>query len=198
MMTYLQALIDCLIPAAGGALAALTLLLLVRLSLGRETGLCRMGLELTGLTYLFTLSGVTGFAGCLLAIPSYDGPRLINLLPLVTEPMVLMLLNFLLFLPLGVLLPLLFPGRRWSWQRALAAGFALSLLIETVQYFGGRAADIDDLMMNAAGAAFGYLLYLLGRALTDRALTGAFAARCAGAWMGAAAFFAGASFVCLR
>ncbi len=41
-------------------------------------------------------------------------------------------------------------------------GFGLSLLIEGLQYiFGAGTAEIDDLLHNTAGAAFGYGIHLI-------------------------------------
>ncbi len=68
------------------------------------------------------------------------------------------LLNVLLFLPLGVLLPLL-------WQRfhrlkeTAGFGFLLSLLIELSQLFCFRITDLNDLMTNTLGAVLGWLLW---------------------------------------
>lgn len=197
-MQYIAALISMLIPAAGRAVVLGALLLLVRICLDRDAPLGQMGAELALGAYLFTLNGITAFSDCLLAAPSYTGPHLLNLIPMVTEPMILMLLNFLLFLPLGLLLPLVARKTAWSWRKMLALGLAVSFVIEFVQYFGGRAADVDDLMMNAAGTVFGYLLYLLAAALRRRKVSHELVTRFAGAWAGAAAFFAGATLVCMH
>lgn len=198
MTHYIQLFLPLCLTALWQGLALGSLLVLARICLGREQPLARTGVELLLLCWLACLNAVTGFSGCLLAISGYTGEGALNLVPLVTEPMTLMLLNFLLFLPMGLLLPAVFPKTRWSWRRMLLAGAGLSLVIETVQYFGGRAADIDDLAMNAVGAAFGYLLYLLLQGLRQRSLGPRLLTRMAGAWMGAAAFFTGASFVCMR
>ena len=70
-----------------------------------------------------------------------------------------MLLNLLLFVPLGVLLPLL-----WNNHGALqnvVCGFLLSMLIECSQLFNHRASDINDLLMNTIGICLGYGIFLL-------------------------------------
>jgi len=74
--------------------------------------------------------------------------------------------NVLLFVPLGFLLPLVLPrlDRRW---RVLTVGAGISLLVELAQLPmpGVRRADVNDLLMNVAGTALGWLLYALaGRA----------------------------------
>ena len=68
--------------------------------------------------------------------------------------------NILLFVPLGGLLPLIWP-KTDTLKSALLSGFSFSLLIEISQLFNHRATDVDDLIMNTAGALLGYLLYKL-------------------------------------
>jgi len=66
------------------------------------------------------------------------------------------LLNVLLFVPLGAGLRLL--GR--SWGQALLLGAALSLVIETAQYLGipGRDASLGDLITNTLGTGLGAMV----------------------------------------
>lgn len=77
------------------------------------------------------------------------------------------LLNIALFVPLGFLLPLLWP----EWNRmipALLFGAAFSLLIETSQLLNIRFTDIDDFLLNTLGAVLGLLLYWVFAALLKR------------------------------
>ena len=69
-------------------------------------------------------------------------------------------LNLVMFLPLGFLLPVLWDRFR-SFGRVLTAGFLCSLVLELGQLFNFRATDVEDLLMNTAGAAAGFLLWLL-------------------------------------
>jgi glycopeptide antibiotics resistance protein len=77
-------------------------------------------------------------------------------------------LNVVLFAPLGWLLR--GPFRR-SLPVTVAAGFAVSLLVEVTQYTGNwflfpcpyRLADVDDLIANTAGALLGGVLAMLLR-----------------------------------
>lgn len=67
------------------------------------------------------------------------------------------LLNVLLFMPLGFLLPVLWKRfRSFLWTAAF--GFSFSLLIELLQLFTFRATDINDLMTNTAGTILGWCL----------------------------------------
>ena len=78
--------------------------------------------------------------------------------------------GFALYIPLGVLLPCLFP--KLSMRKAVLAGLLTSLCCELIQYAAAvGTADIDDLMLNTLGALAGAALYckLLRRAKTMRA-----------------------------
>jgi hypothetical protein len=70
--------------------------------------------------------------------------------------------NLLLGVPFGVLLPMLFPRAR-GLVRTAAVTALVMVLVETAQgaLVEGRAFDIDDVILNTAGALAGYLL--LGR-----------------------------------
>ena len=69
-------------------------------------------------------------------------------------------LNICMFVPLGCLLPVVFCAMRRWYCTVLTACF-FSFLIEFVQYFIGRSADVDDLIMNTLGAAVGYFIFWL-------------------------------------
>ncbi len=74
--------------------------------------------------------------------------------------------NILLFLPVGLAPALLW--RDGTWRRSLAAGLGSSCLIEFVQLFIARGTDIDDVILNTAGAMLGYALAVLLRRLCPR------------------------------
>lgn len=63
------------------------------------------------------------------------------------------------FVPLGLLGPVLWPRLRRFWC-ALAAGALLSAAIEGCQWvFATGSTDIDDLLLNTAGAVLGWLCW---------------------------------------
>ena len=68
-----------------------------------------------------------------------------------------MVLNMVMFAPLGFLLPAYFERYR-HWGRTLAAGFLTSLTVELIQLFTFRATDVDDLIMNTLGTLVGLLI----------------------------------------
>ena len=67
------------------------------------------------------------------------------------------LLNVLLFLPLGLFLPLLWNDYRPFWK-TLLTGFFVSFLIEALQIFTFRATDVNDLITNTTGTLIGWSL----------------------------------------
>lgn len=75
------------------------------------------------------------------------------------------LTNVAVFVPLGILLPLLM--RRPSWLRVLLTSAAVSLTIELLQlaaqklFSGGHVADINDFIWNTFGGAVGYAIFVL-------------------------------------
>ena len=78
------------------------------------------------------------------------------------------LLNIALFVPPGVLLPLLWkPFRRW--YAMLGAGFGCSLFIELMQLFTARGmCDVDDLFTNTLGAMLGWCVSMLFLSLREK------------------------------
>lgn len=71
--------------------------------------------------------------------------------------------NVILFIPMGLLSPLLFFRGRF-FLLTLLLGFILSLFIETAQYlFAARIFDIDDILLNVTGALIGRLFFSMVR-----------------------------------
>lgn len=79
--------------------------------------------------------------------------------------------NLLLGVPFGVLLPVLVPQAR-GLARVAVSTTVVMILVELVQgaLVTGRAFDIDDVILNTAGALLGYLFLgrRLGRAVHPR------------------------------
>lgn len=114
----------------------------------------------------FCAYGVAVLAGTLLPIqlgkPDDDVPWrwFVNLSPLIDAEWHDVVQNVVLFVPLGVLLPLV--ARVGSVRRILLAGFVASLTIELLQlisdiaFRAGHAVDINDLLANVVGTPVGY------------------------------------------
>jgi len=82
--------------------------------------------------------------------------------------MFMLLGNIIMFIPLGFFPALLWRG--WRWWNALLTGFCASVTIEFIQFFIGRSTDIDDVILNTAGALLGFWMYCLLRALFPKLL----------------------------
>jgi glycopeptide antibiotics resistance protein len=68
------------------------------------------------------------------------------------------LLNIVLFMPLGFLLPTIWSQFR-KMKNTVCAGFFFSLAIELNQLLNNRITDIDDVFTNTLGAIVGYVIY---------------------------------------
>ena len=69
--------------------------------------------------------------------------------------------NVIGFIPYGFILPVIAHKCR-KGTFIISSGFALSLLVETVQLFARVGCfDVDDLILNTLGAAIGYLLFVV-------------------------------------
>lgn len=69
-------------------------------------------------------------------------------------------LNVIMLMPLGFLVPFLWRGTRKLWK-VTAIGAGLSLLVELSQLLNFRSTDVDDLILNTLGAVVGYGIWRL-------------------------------------
>lgn len=83
----------------------------------------------------------------------------INLIPFKSGGIMTYILNIIMFMPLGFLLPLIWEKFR-NPLRVFLVGLGFSLAIEICQLFNYRTTDIDDLMMNSLGAILGYFIWV--------------------------------------
>ena len=82
----------------------------------------------------------------------------LNLIPIIgmIEDWKNSILNILLFVPLGMMLPLLWHTYQ-KIRKTLLFGFAASLTIELLQLLTFRATDVNDLITNTLGTALGFI-----------------------------------------
>ncbi len=103
-----------------------------------------------------------------LMLNGQEAGQTINLVPLISltsSDIQTSLLNILLFVPFGFLLPFV---TKINMARVVVIGALLSISIELAQLLTGllakttfRVADINDLLFNTTGAAIGYGLFVL-------------------------------------
>lgn len=74
--------------------------------------------------------------------------------------------NLCLFIPIGFLFP--FASKKVSLKRFIIFVLSLILVIEAVQFYVGRSADIDDVILNLSGALCGYLGYCIVKRISER------------------------------
>ena len=98
-------------------------------------------------------------------------PPRINLVPFVNitdyeakrEALINIIGNTAMFIPTGVILPIIYKRLDRFWKVVLA-GASISLCIEVMQLlFPNSVTDIDDLILNTLGVAVGYGIYSLTR-----------------------------------
>lgn len=114
--------------------------------------------------------GVYHFTG---AGTIYDGiryqfelPYQINIIPFSKEiDIVSYLLNILLFIPLGVIVPIVWKKMQ-KLTNVIGIGFFFTILIETSQLLNNRRTDIDDIILNILGAVIGYGIFKLFNKIT--------------------------------
>jgi glycopeptide antibiotics resistance protein len=71
--------------------------------------------------------------------------------------------NIIGFIPLGILLPLVFPFAKNSIMLTFFV-FCISLLFESFQLVTGVGIfDVDDLLLNTTGGIIGYILYVIAK-----------------------------------
>lgn len=144
-----------------------------RIDWKRECDLLLMAVNLAVILrfVFFPMARVDGRVQPLLFDPARILPFRINPLPFVNLKLYSsksnLLLNVLgnvaMFIPTGVILPLLYRKLDRLWK-VVGAGALLSLVIEILQLpFFGRTTDADDLVQNTCGVLIGYGICALAR-----------------------------------
>lgn len=108
--------------------------------------------------YMVALLRITGIIGIKFHFGFYN----MNLIPFadMSKGSILMIiLNLLLFVPYGTLIPIVFKNIKWNLKKVMMIGFVTTFFIEALQLFGGRFAEIDDIIANTLGATLGFMLY---------------------------------------
>ena len=140
------------------------------LALGHRRALtwARSATVLATTAYAGALAVVTALPPMLALSPGWhvaELRRLVNVVPLVTIDTQSFVLNILMTVPLGLLLPLLVRVR--SVAGAALVGLLVSVAIEGMQGVGdllldlGRTVDVNDLVANVIGTVLGLLCYRL-------------------------------------
>lgn len=104
---------------------------------------------------------ITGIIGMTLqSLPSFSNVIYeFTKIPFVGSSVRMVILNFLLFVPFGILFPIAVKSDKWKWYKALLIGLGFSVCIETLQIFAGRFFEVDDIIANALGTLSGYFVW---------------------------------------
>jgi glycopeptide antibiotics resistance protein len=79
-----------------------------------------------------------------------------------------LVMNAIMLIPMGFMLPIVFKKMRKLYKTVLCVALFI-VCVETVQYFIGRSADVDDLIMNTLGGMIGYAIYaVLNKILSNK------------------------------
>lgn len=133
----------------------------------RRTNFIHMIWVFIFLYYVYLVLETTGI-GTIWEIGLYPGMKLqeeINLIPFRDGISLSMILNVVMFMPLGFLLPLLWKEYQ-SLVRTAIIGFCFSCGIEFCQLFNRRVSDVDDLLMNTLGAILRWLIWIVFSRIT--------------------------------
>lgn len=133
----------------------------------RRTNFIHMIWVFIFLYYVYLVLETTGI-GTIWEIGLYPGMKPqeeINLIPFRDGISLSMILNVVMFMPLGFLLPLLWKEYQ-SLVRTAIIGFCFSCGIEFCQLFNRRVSDVDDLLMNTLGAILGWLIWIVFSRIT--------------------------------
>ena len=150
MYRFYLAAVD-VIPAA----VVLVPLFLILYVTAFERNLIKSGMYCLFSLYLSAIFSLVGLPNVLYVRPEIN----LNLIPLlgIIEDLSNSLLNVLLFIPLGLFLPVIWLRYR-NIKSTVAFGIGLSIMIELLQMLTFRATDVNDLITNTAGTAIGFLL----------------------------------------
>lgn len=87
--------------------------------------------------------------------PDIIRPEEISIIPFSSDGALTYLLNIIMFMPLGFLVPSIWE-RFKSIKPVFFLGLTLSVYIEMTQLFNRRKTDIDDVIMNVLGTIVGF------------------------------------------
>lgn len=111
--------------------------------------------------YIITVFEITGIIGYDFKLSNiHNGFTQMNLIPFIGASFKMLILNFLLFTPYGVLVSIVFNKRSWNLKRIFSLALISSFIIEISQIFTGRFVELDDIIMNSLGTLLGYLLFI--------------------------------------
>ena len=157
MFRLLSIIIECI----SSAVFVIPAVLLWQSKTAKQKNFHQLLLRFLFVFYMIAVFSVTG-------IPTIDALNTIdfsfNLIPLIgilndtTEYLKNSILNVILFIPMGFLMPVLWKEYD-SLKKTASSGLILSISIELLQIFTFRLTDMDDIITNTTGAIIGYFIF---------------------------------------
>jgi glycopeptide antibiotics resistance protein len=158
---------NTLIEAVAGLLPILLILALYYFATSRKNKqsllhVIGMGMFCFALTAIFSATSIPDIYHLTVDVT-------VNFIPFadITTNFLQYMLNVILFIPVGFLLPMLwekFENKRLTF----IFGFLITLFIEVSQLFSFRTTDIDDLLMNTLGVVTGYFLFAFAQKIFSK------------------------------
>ena len=148
------------IDTVSAIIVLLPIMLILRYTIYKQYSFKKVTLVFVYVVYLsavFSAVGIPTINGLIVDIEF----NFIPLIDVINSPVSYLkntILNILLFVPLGFLLPTIWNEYR-SAKKTLFTGLVISLIIEILQIFTFRLTDVDDLITNTVGTILGYYLY---------------------------------------
>lgn len=109
------------------------------------------------LTALFSITGIPSITSLRVDL-SFNWVPFLDIINSPEAYIVNTLLNILLFIPIGYLLPAIWKEYR-CFPKTFLFGLGMSMVIELLQIFTFRLTDVDDLIFNTIGTVIGYSVY---------------------------------------
>ena len=156
MFRLLSIMIECI----SSAVFVIPAVLLWQYKIEKQKNFHKLLMLLIFLFYIIAICSVTG-------IPTVDTLNTIdfsiNIIPfkeIINSPIEYIknsILNIILFIPVGFLLPVIWKEYD-SFKKTALTGLILSVIIEILQIFTFRLTDIDDIITNTLGTVLGYCI----------------------------------------
>ena len=154
MVRLLSIMIECI----SSVIFVIPVVLIWQYKIAKQKNFYKLLMLLVFVFYIIAVFSVTG-------IPTVSELNTIdfsfNFIPLISimndsiEYIKNAILNIILFMPMGFLLPVIWKEYD-SLKKTAITGLILSIIIEILQIFTFRLTDIDDLITNTLGAILGY------------------------------------------
>lgn len=108
--------------------------------------------------FLFVILRITGITDGSYYFDGFNRISAIEIgIPFCGASEIMVFLNTLMFVPFGFFAAMAF--KKLGWAKVLLLSFTTTFIIEFLQLFNGRNAELDDIIANVFGAMCGYFIF---------------------------------------